>query len=149
MKSFVISAALVGLTSPALAGQFMSAHFCQPYQHGGNSAVELYYQNQGSILAARDTTVMCPIQVSNPNAQQHVKVYYQSVGVTTAPAVSCTFWKISSANLSQVSPVVKGLQGQNAGAFDIYSPNGSADTIGFNLQCNLKQGAKILSYFVY
>lgn len=149
MKTPLLALALSALASPALAGQYMSSHFCQPYQHGGQSVVELYYQNQGSVLAAKDTTVMCPIQMTNPGNQQHIKVYYQSVGVQGAPAVSCTFWKITANNLSQVSPSVVSQAGLNAGAFDIYSPNGSADTIGMNLQCNLKKGAKILGYFVY
>ncbi len=149
MRLIFVLASLLSLSSSVYAGQFMSAHFCQPYQQGGNSSVEIYYQNQGSILAAKDTTVMCPIQVSSGNAQQHIKLYYQSANVVGSPAVSCTFWKITSGNLSQVSPSVTSAPNLNAGSFDIYSPNGSADTIGFNLQCNLKTGAKILSYFVF
>jgi hypothetical protein len=137
------------LSSSAFAGQYMNAHFCQPYQHGGLNTVELYYQSQGSIYAAKDTTVVCPINMQNNNAQQHVKLYYQSAHVAGNPAVACTFWKIMSSGLTTVSPQVKSQPNLNAGSFDIYSPNGSTDTIGMSLQCNLKAGAKILSYYVY
>ena len=149
MKQTLIAVILTLAAGPAMAGQFMSAAFCQPYQHGAVNVVSLYYQSQGSILAAADTTVLCPIQLVTPTNQQHVKVYYASQGVTVNPAVSCTFWKLTANNLSAVSPVVNGQAGLNAGAFDIYSPNGSSDTIAMNLNCNLKKGAKILGYFVY
>lgn len=150
MKNFVIALTLSVFAAPALAGQYMSASFCQAYQNGGLNAVSLYYQSQGSVLAAVDNSaVVCPIQAATLTSQQHIKLYYQSFGVTGTPAVSCTFWKIMSNGLTQVSPVVNSQPNLNAGAFDIYSPNGSADTIGMSLNCNLKKGAKILGYFVY
>lgn len=87
---------------------------------------------------------------TGPNLMgQFVKLYYQSFGAVGAPAVSCRFWQISASNTSLVSPAVNGTAGQNAAAFDIYSVNGSADAIGYNLECTLKKGAKILGYFVY
>lgn len=149
MKSILLATFFAMFSAPAFAGTYMSAHSCQPYQHGGTMATQLYYQNQGSILAVAETDFMCPVPVTSPANQQHVKVYYQSQGAASLPAVSCTFWRITANNLSFVSPKVVSQANLNAGAFDIYSTNGSVDTIGYNLQCHMKAGSKILGYFVY
>jgi hypothetical protein len=135
--------------SHAFSAEYMAASNCQPYQVGGQAAIEAYYQNLGSFLAAKDITVSCPINLpTQPNTIQ-VRLYYSTQNVNVVQPLRCRINKIAFNQLTNAGQSVYANQGQPYGIMEIIN-NGSLDgAIGANLDCSLKAGAKILGYYVY
>lgn len=147
MKRFV-SLVVLGLVTTAKASQFFSAHFCQPYKNGGTPAIESYYQNQGSVLAAAETTLTCPLHAATFHSELVVRVFYSSFGIEAKPPIACRVWKISQSNQTLVGLEKHGVAGVAAGYLDVYSNLGPSTPIGANVECRLKPGAKILGYYL-
>ena len=149
--TFLVSAAFATIFAgaPAQAAQFFSAHLCQPYRNGATPAIDSYYQNQGSILAAANTTFSCPLSGANLNGNLTVRVYVAASNVAGANVIQCRLWKISASNLTMPG-TMKSFNGPSeTAALDVVSHPGPANTIGANVECIMKAGTKILGYYLY
>lgn len=150
IKLALLTLAALCLPRTGFSGTYFSAHFCQPYKNGATPAIESYYQNQGSVLAAAaDAPLHCPISFTTLNPIARVRVYYATQGVSAAQPIWCRLWKISSANETAPGAPRTGLPNQSASAFDVSSLDTPANVVGANLECRLKPGAKILGYYLY
>lgn len=141
---------LVLLPQTGYTGTYFSSHFCQPYKNGATPAIESYYQNQGSVLAAAaDTPLSCPISFTNLSPVVRVRLYYATQGVAANQPIWCRVWKISSGNSTIPGAAVYGSPNQSSAALELASLDTPSNVIGVNVECRLKQGAKILGYYLY
>ena len=138
----------MGLTQ-AYGGQAYSSHFCQPYKNGGTPAVGSYYQNQGSVYAASEVTLSCPISHQNINSRLQVRLTYSTKYATSSRPITCRIFKINVNNMSEAGQLRVGALNQQGAVMDLLSGASLSNAVGANIECRLKAGAKILGYYVY